>query len=280
MQDDLERNTPVHGLPSRPSSRNAFNENDDMMSSAEAELAHLRHDSTTIDALRSGSNLQGSSAAQHIGPPSSYTYAAALGSSLSRSTTPDPQLVARVPSPCPTPIGGGRVSAAEKRSITSPDAMNGASSGISESADLVAALSGMNLSADGVLDRDNHLPSQVESDVDNHQTYLLVFKEVKIMPSNTYTQRSLIQGTCRKQLTLIPVKGMWVDLILIYHWIGKLNYRSLMFLLVLRISRDHLPLPLVVEPVFLVNTSLWIAQIHHLLILALVAMVEIRHLDP
>ncbi|KAK4286550.1 hypothetical protein QN277_003091 [Acacia crassicarpa] len=172
FQDDLERNTTVPGLPSRPASRNAFNENDDMIASAEAELAHLRHDSTTTDALRLGSNVQGSSAAQHIGPPSSYTYAAALGSSLSRSTTPDPQLVARAPSPCPTPIGGGRVSAAEKRSITSPDALNGASSGISESADLVAALSSMNLSADGVLDRDNHLPSQVESNVDNHQRYL------------------------------------------------------------------------------------------------------------
>ncbi|KAI4334550.1 hypothetical protein L6164_019229 [Bauhinia variegata] len=172
FQDDLGRNAPLTGLPSRPASRSAFEENVDIINSAEAELAHLRHDSTTADALRSGLNVQGSSAAQNIGPPSSYTYAAALGSSLSRSTTPDPQIVARAASPCLTPIGGGRVAASEKRGITSPDTLNGASSGINESADLVAALSGMNLSADDVIDGENHLSSQVESDVDSHQRYL------------------------------------------------------------------------------------------------------------
>ncbi|XP_061337907.1 pumilio homolog 2-like isoform X2 [Gastrolobium bilobum] len=148
FQDDLGRNNSVSGFPSRPASRNAFDENVD------------------------GSNVQGSSASQNIGPQASYTYAAALGSSLSRSTTPDPQLVARAPSPCPTPIGGGRAVAAEKRGITSPDAFNGVSSGINESEDIVAALSGMNLSACDVLDGDNHFPSQVESDVDNYQRYL------------------------------------------------------------------------------------------------------------
>lgn len=160
MQDDLGRSTPVTGLPSHPASRNAFDENADIISSAEAEMAHLRHDSPITDAVRSRSDVQG------------FTYAAALGSSLSRSATPDPQLVARAPSPCPTPIGGGRISATDKRSIASPDTYNGVSSGVGESADLVAALSSMNLSADDVLDRDNHLPSQVESEVGNHQRYL------------------------------------------------------------------------------------------------------------
>ncbi|MED6169902.1 hypothetical protein PIB30_025467 [Stylosanthes scabra] len=171
FQDDMGRNTPVSGFPSRPASRNAYDENADTISAAEAELAHLRRDSSAADALRSGSNLQGSSSVQNIGSQSSYSYAAALGSSMSRSTTPDPQHLARAPSPCPTPIGGGRGSAAEKRGITSPDAYNGVSSG-NESADIVAALSGMNLSADDVLDGDNHFQSQVESEVDNHRRYL------------------------------------------------------------------------------------------------------------
>lgn len=83
MQDDLGRATPVTGNPSRPASRNAFDESIESISSAEAELANLRHD------LKSGANVQGTSAVQTIGPPSSYTYAAVLGSSLSRSTTPD-----------------------------------------------------------------------------------------------------------------------------------------------------------------------------------------------
>lgn len=153
FQDDMERNTPVTGLPSRPASRNAFDENVDKVNTSEAEFAHV----------------QGSSATQNIGLPASYSYAAALGgSSLSRSTTPDPQHIARAPSPCLTPIGGGRNVSSDKRGIVSPDSFNGVSSGMNESADLVAALSGMNLSAED----ENHLPSQVESDVDNHQRYL------------------------------------------------------------------------------------------------------------
>lgn len=172
MQDDLGRASPVSGLPSRPASRNAFDENVETLGSAEAELAHLRRELKTADALRTGANGQGSSAVQNMGPPSSYTYAAALGASLSRSNTPDPQLVARAPSPCPTPIGGGRVGTSEKRGITSPNSFNGVSSSITESADLVAALSGMNLSTNGVLDEENRLPSQIEQDVDNQQNYM------------------------------------------------------------------------------------------------------------
>ncbi|KAE8039095.1 hypothetical protein FH972_011537 [Carpinus fangiana] len=172
FQDDLGRPSPVTGLPSRPASRNAFDENVETLGSAEAELAHLRRELKTSDALRSGANGQGSSAVQNMGPPSSYTYAAVLGASLSRSNTPDPQLVARAPSPCPTPIGGGRAGASEKRGITSPNSFNGVSSSITESAELVAALSGMNLSTNGVLDDENRLPSQIEQDVDNQQNYM------------------------------------------------------------------------------------------------------------
>ncbi|KAL5580948.1 hypothetical protein UlMin_013390 [Ulmus minor] len=173
IQDDLGRATPVSGHPSRPASRNAFDENVDNVSSAEADLAHLQHDLMNSDVLQSGANGgQGSSVVQSAGPPSSYSYAAALGSSLSRSTTPDPQLVARAPSPCLTPIGGGRGVTSEKRGITSPQSYNGISSSINDSADLVAALSGMNLSNNGVVDDETHMPSRIRQDVDNHQNYL------------------------------------------------------------------------------------------------------------
>ncbi|XVF68826.1 hypothetical protein PTKIN_Ptkin11bG0032200 [Pterospermum kingtungense] len=172
FQDDLGHSAPVTRIPSRPASRNAFDENFENVGSAESELAHLRRELTSADALRSTASGQGSSAVHTIGPPSSYTYAAAVGGSLSRSATPDPQLVARAPSPCLTPIGGGRVGNSEKRSINSPSTFGGVTSGVNESSDLVAALSGMNLSSNGVRDEDNHLPSQIEKDVENHQNYL------------------------------------------------------------------------------------------------------------
>ncbi|KAF5744585.1 Pumilio 2 isoform 1 [Tripterygium wilfordii] len=163
FQDDLGRATPLTGHPSRPASRNAFDENVETLGSGEADLALLRREVASADALRSSAN----------GPSSSYTYAAALGSSLSRSTTPDPQFVARAPSPCLTPIGGGRTSNADKRSITGSNSFSGVSSGINESSDLIAALSGMNLSTIGVIGEENHFPSQIEhDDADGHQNYL------------------------------------------------------------------------------------------------------------
>ncbi|XP_030504152.2 pumilio homolog 2 [Cannabis sativa] len=161
IQDDLGRASPAGGLPSRPASRNAFEENVDNVNSAEADLAHLHHEMRTSDGANGSKGQQ-----------SSYSYAAALGASLSRSTTPDPQLVARAPSPCLTPIGGGRTSVSEKRGITSPNSFNGVSSNTNESADLVAALSGMNLSTNGVMDDENHFSSHMRQDVDSHQNYL------------------------------------------------------------------------------------------------------------
>ncbi|XP_022752720.1 pumilio homolog 2-like [Durio zibethinus] len=172
FQDDLGHSAPVTRIPSRPASRNAFDEKFENVGSAESELAHLRRELTSADTLRSSASGQGLSVVHTIGPPSSYTYAAAVGASLSRSTTPDPQLVARAPSPCLTPIGAGRVGNSEKRSINSSSTFGGVKSGVNESADLVAALSGMNLSSNGVIDEDNQLSSQIEQDVENHQNYL------------------------------------------------------------------------------------------------------------
>ncbi|CAI9774620.1 unnamed protein product [Fraxinus pennsylvanica] len=161
FQDDLNRATPIPRHPSRPASRNTFDENADTLALAESKLPYIRQDLTASDSLRSTSNIQSSSA---------YSYAAALGASLSRSSTPDPQHIARVPSPCLTPIGGGRVGNSEKRSINGPNSFNAISSHPNGSVDLVAALSGMNLS-NAVLDEDNHLPSRIEQDFDDQKNY-------------------------------------------------------------------------------------------------------------
>lgn len=156
LQDDLGRATPVSRHPSRPASRNTFEEIE-MLNSAEADLTLLRSTATQ-------------------GPPSSYSYAAALGASLSRSNTPtDPQLTARAPSPSLTPIGGGRVGISEKRSFNSPNSFNNSvSSNANEPADLATALSGMKLSPNGMLDEDrNHLPPQIEQEAaDDRHNYL------------------------------------------------------------------------------------------------------------
>lgn len=167
MQGDLEPAVTVTGHPSRPSSRNCFDENDGAISSAEAELARLRRESTSSEVFRSSGNGHSSPASQSIGSSSSYSYAAVLGSSLSRSNTPDP-VIARAPSPCLTPIGGERLAAAEKRSMTSSHSLNNLSSTLNESSNLAAALSGLNLSTDGVVDAEKVLKPHIEMSTDNN----------------------------------------------------------------------------------------------------------------
>nr|GMD22468.1 pumilio homolog 2-like [Ipomoea batatas] len=153
LQDDFNC-TPALGHHSRPASRNAYDDSGDTLASAETELSNLHHDYSSSDPLRSASNTQVSSAAQHVAPPTSYSYAAALG--LSRSTTPDPQHIARAPNPSVTPIGAGRAITSEKRNINSPNSFNGVSSHANEPADLVASLSSMNLSNGGQSNAKKH----------------------------------------------------------------------------------------------------------------------------
>ncbi|PSS14232.1 Pumilio 1 like [Actinidia chinensis var. chinensis] len=170
IQDDLGHATPASRNPSRTASRNAF-ENSEALASGEAELTYLHSELASTDNLQSSVNVQSLSDVKNVGLPVSYSYAASLGASLSRSTTPDPQLIARVPSPCLAPIGGERVSMSEKGSVNGPNLFDGVSTTVTESADLVTALSGMKLS-NGVIDMGNHLPAQIEQDVDDHNNYL------------------------------------------------------------------------------------------------------------
>ncbi|XP_076920350.1 pumilio homolog 2-like [Bidens hawaiensis] len=135
FQDDMSRSTPPSGHPSRPASRTAFENNDETLVPTDAELVQPH-----------GTK----------GPPASYSYAAVLGASLSRSTTPDPQHIARVPSPIPTPIGNGRVNPSDRRNPNSPGLFNGSTSHPKDPADLVTALSGMNLS-NGVMEDESNL---------------------------------------------------------------------------------------------------------------------------
>ncbi|KAH9609757.1 hypothetical protein KSS87_012747, partial [Heliosperma pusillum] len=154
FQNDMGSSNPPSRHPSRPTSRNAFDENVDAFGSVEAELAILK---------REAAYIQGSSAAQNVATPTSYSYAGALGSTLSRGNTPGPQHIARVPSPCPTPIGEGRAGVT-KKNVTNAKSFNSMSSGRSDSSDLVAALSGMYLATNGNIDQENHLLSQLEQE--------------------------------------------------------------------------------------------------------------------
>ncbi|KAF8396804.1 hypothetical protein HHK36_018437 [Tetracentron sinense] len=217
MQEDLGRTTPVSRHPSRPASRNAFDDSVEALGSAESQLAHLHHELASVDALRSVANVQGISGVQNIGASASHTYASALGASLSRSTTPDPQVVARAPSPCLPPIGGGRVGATDKRSVNGPnsfknDSFKNVSSCKNESADIVAALSGMSMSTNGMLDDENHLPSQFQQEIDDHQGFLFKTGSQNHIQQQTYLKKSKSGGHLTMPSAPHSAKGPYPDL--------------------------------------------------------------------
>ncbi|XP_058099325.1 pumilio homolog 2-like isoform X2 [Magnolia sinica] len=203
FQDDLGHQTPITGHPSRPASRNTFDDGVETFSSAEAQLSHLHHEMT------SGANVQSMAGVQSIGVSASNAFASALGTSLSRSATPDPQLVARAPSPRLPPVGE-RYSATDKNGINGSSSFS-ASTSITESADLVAALSGVNLSANGGMDEENNLQSQIQHEIDDHRNFLFDLQGVQNhIKQHSYLKKS---GSGHSHLPSIPqpVKPSYPD---------------------------------------------------------------------
>ncbi|XP_057441922.1 pumilio homolog 1-like isoform X3 [Lotus japonicus] len=136
---------------------------DDIPGKSESHYAYLQQE---LDALQSGGNKRGISGAQNLFGSASQSYASALGASLSRSSTPDTQLLPRAASPCLPPIGDGRSGSVDKRSSNGQNSFNGISSNLNEPSDLVSALAGMNLSQNDVIDDEKHpqSPRHNESD--------------------------------------------------------------------------------------------------------------------
>ncbi|KAH9766909.1 PUM-HD domain-containing protein [Citrus sinensis] len=187
IQDDMSHGAPVSRHPSRPPSRNAF---EDAIESSETQFAHLHHDLSSIDGLGSSANKQGMPSAQSIGTSASHSYASALGASLSRSTTPDPQLMARAPSPRIPTAGVGRASSMDKRTVSGPLPLNGVSPSLKDSAEIVAALSGLNLSTDGVADQENNSRSQNQHEIDDRHSLFNLQGDSRHMKQHPFLGRS------------------------------------------------------------------------------------------
>ncbi|KGN50567.1 pumilio homolog 1 [Cucumis sativus] len=162
LQDDISNGMNISRHPSRPTSRNAF---EDTLEASESQFAYLHQDMATI-----GGNKQGLSAVQGVGASAPHTYASAVGASLSRSATPDPQLVARAPSPRIPPVGGRISSTMDKRNASGPNSFNGVSLKASDPSDLVSSFSGMNLS-NGILDDESHLRSDIQQEIDDRHNF-------------------------------------------------------------------------------------------------------------
>ncbi|KAG9160788.1 hypothetical protein Leryth_008622 [Lithospermum erythrorhizon] len=106
-----------------------------------------------VDVLHAGSSALGDAAngqlkstLQNTGSSVSQTYAAALGGSISRSTTPDHQRGSKSPSPLSPFAMEESVSSLERRTVADPNVFDEVQSGMGEYEDLVSAFSGMRMS--------------------------------------------------------------------------------------------------------------------------------------
>ncbi|KAI9100225.1 hypothetical protein K1719_024443 [Acacia pycnantha] len=166
LQDEINGTSSVSNH--RQTSYNVF---DDIAENSESHFAHLEPEFSIVDTLHSAGNKQSISAAQNLAGSASQTYASALGASLSRSTTPDSQLLPRAPSPCLLPIGDGRSNAIDKKCSSGQNSFNAVSSSLNEPADLVSTLAGLNLSRNGIVDDEKHPSGHNESERIHNNKY-------------------------------------------------------------------------------------------------------------
>ncbi|AQK76249.1 Pumilio homolog 4 [Zea mays] len=153
LQENISRTAATAGHLSRSNSRNAL-EGPTPIRSSDSPKPQLQHRSESMNGLRSGSTSPSLVRVQSLGSSMSHTFASAVGSSISRSTTPDPQLIRRTPSPCLPPVGVRMGSSDKKVEAAAVASLN------HDNADIAATLSSLNLSGNKM--------SIVENQAQNH----------------------------------------------------------------------------------------------------------------
>uniref|UniRef100_A0A453Q3C6 PUM-HD domain-containing protein n=1 Tax=Aegilops tauschii subsp. strangulata TaxID=200361 RepID=A0A453Q3C6_AEGTS len=156
LQENISRPASKAGHLSRSNSRNAF-ESPNLSRSNSRNAFEVQSRSESMNGFRSGTASPSLVRVQSLGSSMSHTFASAVGSSISRSTTPDPQLMQRAPSPCLPPVGvrmGKADKMVEGRNVASRNHDG------SDTAAALSAMSSLNLSGNNM--------ANLESDVQNH----------------------------------------------------------------------------------------------------------------
>lgn len=135
------------------------------------------HPSTLFNGVEPVEGLHDSVASRNLagvqghGSTAPYSFASAVGSTLSRSTTPEPKLVGRSPNSSLPPVGS-RVFPSEKKNVVGSNVQNGHSYGMTELADIATNMSGLSLSKITHGDIDGHVQSQLHPGLDNKPDFL------------------------------------------------------------------------------------------------------------
>ncbi|KAK8546192.1 hypothetical protein V6N13_067420 [Hibiscus sabdariffa] len=204
LQDGLDRPATLSGHLSRPASRNAFSEMLDEASIADSRPPGFFNGPESMESLPAGLAHPGMVGVQSHGKTTSNSFASAVGSSLSRSTTPEQHLVGRSPGSGLPPVGS-KISLTEKKNIIGSNVQNEHSTAVPELAEIAATLSGLNLSKTRNVDKSAHMRFHSQADLDNQLDFSFN------MPNghNQSVQQQFIDQSNAEKL---PFSSNYVDL--------------------------------------------------------------------
>ncbi|KAE9612193.1 putative nucleic acid binding NABP, pumilio domain-containing protein [Lupinus albus] len=162
LQEGLDQPASLSRNVSRPASRNAFGDIVDSTGIVDRE---------SFEGLRSSASTPGLVGLQNHGINASHSFSSAVGTSLSRVTAPEPQVIGRSFGSAVTPMGS-KVFHVEKSSV-GLGTPNGHSFSMSDLDNMASSLSGLNLSGVRHAGQDNLLKSKLQMELDNHADVLL-----------------------------------------------------------------------------------------------------------
>ncbi|KAK8953024.1 hypothetical protein KSP40_PGU002615 [Platanthera guangdongensis] len=172
FQDDQGQRASLSDHPSHIASQNAFDDCVDLLRSGDTLL---------LDGPRANNNVQNVIVPKNSIALASPTFASVVGSSLSRSNTPDPQLVTRAPSPRLPPVGV-KIGNSDMKIKNNSSSLDRTTS-LVDSNDLISALSGMSILSSATVD--GNIQSNLQKETDDHKSSLLDFQNV---PNNVKQQ--------------------------------------------------------------------------------------------
>ncbi|XP_021897852.1 LOW QUALITY PROTEIN: pumilio homolog 4-like [Carica papaya] len=194
VQGGVDRNASLPGHPSRPSSCNSFRDMVDTTVVSDFHSAGLCNGLQAVETLHFGAAPPAWMGVQGHAPTDSHSLASAVGSSLSRSTTPEPQLVGRSLGPGLPPVGS-RVVATEKKNAIGSSVQNGQSAGATELAEIAASLSGLALSKTRQVNENCLVQSKLQMNLDSQCDL------ISSMPNDKKCSlQQIIENSCSENL--------------------------------------------------------------------------------
>lgn len=202
LQEGLDQPALLSSNMSRPASYNAFG---DIMDSTGIV------DRESLEGLRSSASTPGLVGLQNHGGHVSHSFSSAVGSSLSRATTPEQQVIGRS-------VG----SAVPQMSSNH----NGRSSNMADLTDMVSSLSGLNLSSARHAEQDNLLKAKLQMEVENHRNVLLSSPSNVNLPKHSEIGTDLNTFSPNERINLLQKTASFANLRSKVHSTGNLTSLS------------------------------------------------------